>query len=353
VEPVDDMKVRPEDLRKWKSAGRRVAALTAYDYPMARLLDEAGVPVLLVGDSLGMVVLGHPDTTHVTLADMEHHVRAVARARPRALVVADLPYRTYDDPLGAVEAGRALVDRWERRRSRRRADGRSCPQVRALVGAGIPFMGHLGMLPQHVLEEGGYRIKGRDEAQRVALLADALALEAAGAFAIVLELVTPPVAAEVSRALTIPTLGIGSGLECDGQILVTPDLLGSFPWFTPKFVRRRRELDARRRGGRSGSGWLRCAVGEISERRSAAGGRRRSCRERRESSGDGDAGIEVDVLDEVEELDALLHRALEGLAAGDEAAAAGALVDDGGLDRFGEVVAPEAPPLLMRPMRPM
>lgn len=221
-----------------KREGRRVAALTAYDFPMARLLDEAGVPVLLVGDSLGMVVLGHPDTTHVTLADMEHHVRAVARARPSGLVVADLPYRTYDDPGMAVATARRLVEAGAE--AVKAEGGREIlPQVRAIVEAGIPFMGHLGMLPQHVLEEGGYRIKGRDEVQRQALLEDGKALEAAGVFAIVLELVTPPVAGELSRNLGIPTIGIGSGVDCDGQILVTPDLVGAFPWFTPRFVRPR------------------------------------------------------------------------------------------------------------------
>lgn len=216
---------------------QRVAALTAYDYPMARLLDEAGVPLLLVGDSLGMVVLGHPDTTHVTLADMLHHTRAVARAHPQALWGADLPYRTYDTPADAVAAAQQLIAAGA---EYVKAEGGQeiLPQVRALGSAGIPFMAHLGMLPQHVVEEGGkYRIKGRDEAGRQRLLEDAEALEAAGAFACVLELVTPPVAAEVTRqSRKMLTLGIGSGPDCDGQILVTPDLVGAFPWFTPRFV---------------------------------------------------------------------------------------------------------------------
>lgn len=248
---VETEKVTPDALRRWKASGRRIAALTAYDYPQTRMLDEAGVPVLLVGDSLGMVVLGYPDTTRVSLADMEHHVRAAARARPRALLLGDLPYRSYEDPEQALGSARRLVAAGAE--GVKAEGGREIlPQVRAIVGAGIPFMGHLGMLPQHVLEEGGYRIKGRDEAQRQALLADARALEAAGAFAIVLELVTAPVAAEVSRALSIPTIGIGSGTDCDGQILVTPDLVGMFPWFTPKFVRRRAD----------GAAVIRAAVGE-------------------------------------------------------------------------------------------
>lgn len=246
-------KITVETIRGWKRVGRKVPSLTAYDYPMARLLDEIGVPLLLVGDSLGMVMLGHPDTTQVTLADMEHHVRAVARAKPRALVVADLPYRTYEDRESAVTSARRLVAAGAE--AVKGEGGRAIlPQVRAVVAAGIPFMGHLGMLPQHVLEEGGYRIKGRDEAQRQGLLDDARALESAGAFAIVLELVTPPVARELSEALTIPTIGIGSGAECDGQILVTPDLVGTFPWFTPKFVRPRLNAAAQMR--EAIGGWL-------------------------------------------------------------------------------------------------
>ena len=220
--------------RKGRAA---VAALTAYDFPMAKLLDEAGVPFLLVGDSLGMVVLGHPDTTHVTMDDILHHTRAVARAKPRALVGADLPYRSYDTPEQALTNARRLV---EAGAEFVKAEGgrEILPQVEAILTAGIPFCAHLGMLPQHVVEEGGkYRIKGRDDAGRAKLLDDARALETAGAFACVLELVTPPVAQEIttlcSRMLTI---GIGSGPDCDGQILVTSDLIGAFPWFTPKFV---------------------------------------------------------------------------------------------------------------------
>jgi len=234
-------KVTPSDLRASKARGERIASLTAYDYPMTRLLDECGVPLLLVGDSLGMVVLGYPDTTHVTMAEMEHHVRAAARARPRALLAADLPYHSYETPEAAVAHALRLVAAGAE--AVKAEGGREIlAQVRAITGAGIPFIGHLGMLPQHVLEEGGYRIKGRKEAEREALLADARALADAGAFAIVLELVAPAVAREISEGIAIPTIGIGSGPDCDGQILVTHDLLGTFPWFTPKFVKR--ELNA-------------------------------------------------------------------------------------------------------------
>ncbi|WCJ58536.1 3-methyl-2-oxobutanoate hydroxymethyltransferase [Fontisphaera persica] len=210
--------------------------LTTYDYPMTRLLDEAGVPFLLVGDSLGMVVLGYPDTTQVTLDDMEHHVRACARARPRALLGADLPIGTYTTPEQAVASARRLQAAGAE--YVKAEGGRAIlPQVRAIVAAGIPFLGHLGMLPQHVREEGGYHVKGRRPEEAAALVADARALQEAGAFAVVLELVTPPVAAEITRALAIPTIGIGSGPDCDGQILVIHDLVGLFPWFTPRFVK--------------------------------------------------------------------------------------------------------------------
>ena len=213
-----------------------IAALTAYDFAMAKLLDAAGVPLLLVGDSLGMVVLGYPDTTHVTLDEMAHHVRAVARAKPRGLIAADLPFETYETPQQAVESAKRLVAAGA---EAVKAEGGQAilPQIEAIRAAGIPFLGHLGMLPQQVLEEGGYRIKGRDEAQREALLADAWALGQAGAFGIVLELVTPSVAAEITAEINIPTIGIGSGGDCDGQILVTTDLLGTSTDFIPKHVR--------------------------------------------------------------------------------------------------------------------
>jgi 3-methyl-2-oxobutanoate hydroxymethyltransferase len=229
-------KVTAETIKAMKAQGQKIAALTAYDFPMGRLLDEAGIPLILVGDSLGMVVLGYPDTTQVTMAEMEHHVRAVARAKPRALLVADLPYKSYqtvDSALG--NAKRLLAAGAEAIKAE---GGREIlHQVRALVAGGIPFLGHLGMLPQHVLEEGGYHLKGKKEAEHQALLADADALVEAGAFAIVLELVAAPVSKELSQHIPIPTIGIGAGPDCDGQILVTPDLLGMLPWFTLKHIK--------------------------------------------------------------------------------------------------------------------
>jgi len=233
------MKITVETIRTMKARGEKIATLTAYDFPMAKMLDEAGIPMLLVGDSLGMVVLGYPDTTHVTMADMEHHVRAAARAKPNALFGADLPFNSYQTPEQAVENSKRLVAAGAE--FVKAEGGRTIlPQVRAIVAAGIPYCGHLGMLPQHVLEEGGkYHIKGKSDTQREALLDDAKSLADAGAFAIVLELVTPLVAREITRSIPIPTIGIGSGDNCDGQILVVSDLIGMFPWFTPRFVKPR------------------------------------------------------------------------------------------------------------------
>ena len=228
-------KVTVDSIRAMKGRAK-VAALTTYDYPMTRMLDETGVPLLLVGDSLGMVVLGYPDTTHVTMAEMEHHIRAAARAKPDALLAADLPFHSYETPEAAVTNARRLIAAGAE--AVKAEGGREIlPQVRAIIAVGIPFLGHLGMLPQHVLDEGGYHIKGRKDAEHAALLADADALAAAGVFGIVLELVTPPVAKEISQRISVPTIGIGSGPDCDGQILVTPDLIGTFPWFTPRFVK--------------------------------------------------------------------------------------------------------------------
>ncbi|HEY2139971.1 MAG TPA: 3-methyl-2-oxobutanoate hydroxymethyltransferase [Chthoniobacterales bacterium] len=224
-----------QDFRERKQRGERVTALTAYDYPTARLLDESGIDIILVGDSLGMVVLGYEDTTQVTLAEMVHHTRAVARGIKRALLVADLPIHTYEDGPGAVSSARALVEAGAQA-VKLEGGASHVTQIEALVNAGIPVMGHIGMLPQSVREEGGYKVKGRSQVEAEALLRDARAVEKAGVFAVVLEIVSPEAARQITDALEIPTIGIGSGSHCDGQILVTHDLIGLFPWFTPKFV---------------------------------------------------------------------------------------------------------------------
>jgi 3-methyl-2-oxobutanoate hydroxymethyltransferase len=231
----------PSSLRDAKARGEKITALTAYDYPMARLLDEAGIDVILVGDSLGMVVLGYPDTTAVTVDDIVHHTRAAARGVQRALLVADLPARSYETPDAAVENGRRLIGAGAHAVKLEGGAVRRA-QIAALTAAGIPVMGHIGMLPQFVQEEGGYKIKGRSEAEIADLLADGRAVADAGAFAVVLEIVTAPAARRITDALEIPTIGIGSGAGCDGQILVTHDLLGLFPWFKPKFIAPRAQL---------------------------------------------------------------------------------------------------------------
>jgi len=210
-------KITPDTIRSWKGTGRRISALTAYDFATARILDEAGLDLLLVGDSLGMTILGYSDTTHVQIDDVLHHTRAVARGASAALIAADLPIHTYDSPELAVQSAGRLID--------------------AGAHAVKPFIGHIGMLPQHVREEGGYRTKGRTSKERSFLLDEAKLIEDNGAFAVVLELIDPPVAAEITQSVSIPTIGIGSGTECDGQILVFHDLVGYFPWFKPKHAK--------------------------------------------------------------------------------------------------------------------
>jgi 3-methyl-2-oxobutanoate hydroxymethyltransferase len=224
-----------EKFREMKRRGEKITALTAYDYPTARLLDESGIDIILVGDSVGMVVLGYEDTTSVTLDEMKHHTRAVARAVKHALLVVDLPIHTYDTPAQAVATAKQLVDVGAQ--GVKLEGGLShVPQIEAITSAGIPFMAHIGMLPQSVREEGGYKLKGRTQTEAEALIRDAQAVEKAGAFSVVLEIVAKETAKQVTTAISIPTIGIGSGESCDGQILVTHDLIGLFPWFTPKFV---------------------------------------------------------------------------------------------------------------------
>lgn len=225
-----------------RKGGRPIAALTAYDYPTARLLDESGVDVLLVGDSLGMVVLGFPDTTHVTLDHMLHHVASVARAKPQALVVGDLPIHTYDTPEQALDTARRLVAAGAEA-VKLEGGVRQADKVRAITEAGIPVMGHLGMLPQRVVEEGGYRKKGKTPEQTEAIREGAQAIIDAGVFAIVMESIVPEAARFLTGALAVPTIGIGCGDHtCDGEVAVITDLLGSYPWFVPPFARPRADV---------------------------------------------------------------------------------------------------------------
>src|SRR3954467_12428979 len=229
------------DFRDNKRRGEKITALTAYDYPTARLLDESGIDIILVGDSLGMVVLGYQDTTEVTLDEMVHHTRAAARAVKRATLVADMPIHSYDTPDAAVKTARALVAAGAQAVKLEGGVNRSA-QIEAIIDAGIPLMAHIGMLPQNVRIEGGYKLKGRTQAEADVLLRDGEAVQAAGAFAVVLEIVAAETTRQITDALEIPTIGIGSGESCDGQILVTHDLIGLYPWFVPKFVKQEADV---------------------------------------------------------------------------------------------------------------
>jgi len=226
----------PEFLRQ-KSQGKKLVVVTAYDALFTRIVEQAGIEAILVGDSLGVVVQGKPDTLSVTMDDMVYHTRLVAGVRKKALVIADMPFMSYqvsvEDAVrnagyliqagaGAVklEGGVSMIDR-----------------VQALTRSGIPVMGHIGMMPQSVNQYGGYRVQGREEAQAEGLLADARALEAAGAFSLVIEAIPAKLAKVITEAISIPTIGIGAGPDCDGQVLVLYDLLGLFDEFSPKFVK--------------------------------------------------------------------------------------------------------------------
>ena len=235
-------RVTAPSLRERKQRGEKLAVLTAYDATMARLFERAGVDALLVGDSVGMVVLGHESTIPVTIGDMVHHTRAVVRGARRALVIADMPFLTYQTPVDAVRNAGRLIQEGGASAVKLEGGAPVLDAVRALVDSGIPAMGHLGLLPQSVNQVGGYRRQATTPAQAEALVADAHALEAAGAFAVVLESIPHDVARAVTTALAIPTIGIGAGPDCDGQVLVSYDMLGLFDGFVPSFVRQYAQL---------------------------------------------------------------------------------------------------------------
>ena len=222
-----------------KARGHRLTMLTAYDYTMARLLDDAGVDSLLVGDSLGMVVQGQPDSLAVTLDQMMYHTRLVSRGVRRSLLVADLPFMSYQiSPQQALESAGRLIKEGGAHAVKLEGGVRSADAIAAITAADIPLMGHIGLTPQSVRRLGGFKVQ-RD-AER--LLQDALAVEAAGAFAVVVECVPTELAARITATLKIPTIGIGAGPDCDGQILVTPDVLGLFDDIRPRFVKHYAEL---------------------------------------------------------------------------------------------------------------
>jgi len=236
---VATTRVTTVTLREMKDRSERISMLTAYDYPIARLLDEAGIEVILVGDSLAMVGLGYETTLPVTMEEMLHHVRAVSRGVKRALLVADMPFGSFQASVedGVRNAGRFLKEAGAQ--AVKLEGGREVADLtRRLTSVGIPVMGHLGLTPQMVHQFGGFKVQGRTAAAAERLREDALLLEEAGVFALVLEGIPWQVAEVITTELRIPTIGIGAGSSCDGQVLVTNDLLGLFDDFTPKFVKR-------------------------------------------------------------------------------------------------------------------
>lgn len=232
------MKNTTTSIMQMKNSGHKISMLTAYDYTTARLLDEAGVNTILVGDSLGNVILGYEDTISVTVEDMIHHSAAVARGTKNALVVTDLPFMSYQTSVydAVVNAGRLMK---EGRAGAVKLEGGKevCPQIKAIVSAGIPVVAHLGLTPQSINTFGGFKVQGKTEAAAKKLIEDAKAVEEAGAFLLVLECVPAKLAKLVTESINIPTIGIGAGAGCDGQVLVIYDMLGMFSDFKPKFVK--------------------------------------------------------------------------------------------------------------------
>ncbi len=238
-------------LLEMKERGEKIVALTAYDYLFARLVDASGVDIVLVGDSLGQVVLGHETTLPVTLQDMIHHGRAVRRGVREALLVVDMPFTTFSvTPARTVRnAGRILAETGAEAVKVEGGSERTCEHVARLVGAGIPVMGHVGLTPQSVHALGGYRVQGRDDAAAARIRTETRALADAGCFSVVLELIPAPLAAEITGTLPVPTIGIGAGPGCDGQVLVLYDMLGLNEGFQPRFLRRFAELARDTRAG--------------------------------------------------------------------------------------------------------
>ena len=255
-------KITVPHIVKMKQRGEKITCLTAYDYSFARILDEAGVEMLLVGDSLGCVVQGGANTLAVTMDEMIYHTRLVVRGCKRALVIGDMPFMSYqiDKDEALRNAGRFFK---EAGAEAIKLEGGVAVQesIRAIVDAGMPVMGHVGLTPQSVHQFGGYKIQGREKERREAVLRDAVAVEEAGAFAVVLEGIPEDLAGEISQRLAIPTIGIGAGLQCDGQVLVIHDMLGLFDGFVPKFVKRYADLKQTMHGA------VKEFVGEVKERK--------------------------------------------------------------------------------------
>jgi len=240
---MESKKVTVPDVARMKAAGERITMVTAYDFAFARLLDEAGVDLLLVGDSLGMVVQGLPTTLPVTLDEIVYHTRMVARGRQRALVVGDLPFGSYQtSPEQAVESAVRLVKDGGAEAVKLEGGVRMTRAIEAIAATDVPVMGHVGLTPQSVHRIGGHRVQGRRAGERERVLDDARAVQAAGAFAVVLECIPLDLAAEITSELAIPTIGIGAGAHCDGQVLVLHDLIGLSSDWTPRFAKRYAEV---------------------------------------------------------------------------------------------------------------
>lgn len=236
---MERKKVTPLDIQARKKEGRKITMLTAYDYPMALLEDRAGIDIILVGDSVGMTVLGYPNTLPVTMDEMIHHTKAVTRGAQYALIIGDMPFMSYNtsERDAILNAGRFMKEGGAD--AIKLEGGVSVKDtVKALVKAGIPVMGHIGLTPQTISMLGGFKVQGKDAEGAQKIIDDALQLEEAGAFSVLLEAVPAPIAKMVTERLTIPTIGIGAGVYCDGQVLVVHDLLGLFDRFTPKFAKR-------------------------------------------------------------------------------------------------------------------
>jgi len=237
-------KVTVRTIRDMKQKGERITSVTAYDYPSARIADEAGIDLILVGDSLGMVVLGYDSTLPVTVDDMVHHTKAARRGAPEAFLVADLPFLSYGTAEQALAAAARLMKEAGADSVKLEGGTEVVPVVEALVRAGVPVMGHVGLTPQTASALGGYKLQGKDEDTARRVLEGAAALERAGCWGVVLELVPAPLARLVTERLAIPTIGIGAGPDCDGQVLVFHDVVGLFSGFTPTFVKRYTEAGA-------------------------------------------------------------------------------------------------------------
>jgi 3-methyl-2-oxobutanoate hydroxymethyltransferase len=239
-------KITTSAIRGMKQKGEKIVVLTAYDYPTAAALEEASVDILMVGDSLGMVVLGYDSTLPVTMEEMLHHTKAVSRAARRTMVIGDMPFMSYQVSVEEAvrNAGRFMQEGGAH--AVKLEGGRDMADaVRRIVSCGIPVMGHLGLTPQSIHQFGGFKVQGREEAAAQRIMEDAKILEEAGAFSLVLECVPAALAEKITRSLTIPTIGIGSGPHCDGQVLVVNDMLGTFEKFTPKFVKKYADLNDR------------------------------------------------------------------------------------------------------------